>query len=222
MGCAGSTEGEQGQESAIKVKDNTAAADKPEIESADPGPQLPTPKGEQFHVLVGDKIKISTYLDSDGDGAQSPCSVQVVINFLNWTLAQNKSMIPEGYDVAELAITGLSSPYVLSDGLIFCPDDQISELDGWDEGERFLVALTKEWKINKYLNSEEEHHVHFIPKPPADGAEPPEEGAVPILAVKGQEYWDALGEVALQVEYNTDLRAEDIPEEYDQASKADE
>ena len=47
-------------------------------------------------MLVGDKIKISTYLDSDGDGAQSPCSVQVVINFLNWTLAQNKVYEIEG------------------------------------------------------------------------------------------------------------------------------
>lgn len=223
MGCAGSSEdGEKGQESAIKVKDNTAAADKPEIEGqAQPGGlQLPPPVGQQFHVLIGDKIKISSYLVDD-ESAQSACTVQTIINFLNWKIAENKSLLPEGYDVGELAITGLSSPYVMGDGLIFCPDDHISELDGWEEGERFLVALTKDWKIAEYLNSEKAHHVHFLPDPPAEGEEPAE-GDLPVLRVKGQEYWDGLGSAALIEEWPTDLRIEDIPEEFNQASKTED
>lgn len=189
MGCAGSTEDNQGQayteEAAVKVKDSGAAAD-PGPNAVEDANKYPAPTGEQFWVVVGDKIRLSAYL-------QYETTVKNVVEFCNWYLTKNKDSLPAGYGALEdHLVTGLTSPHVMADGLIFCPEDQIHELDGWDEGERYLVALNSKWKIANYTN---ECDIERIKKP---------------------EVWSVhkAQSTGLDLEHHTDLRSADIPDEF--------
>jgi len=164
MGCAGSAEGENSQyqqESEVKVNKEP---EPPKKEKPKPQPQpqpveevekLPAPTGEQFFVMIGDRVRISSHLHADAFDAEknvlAGTTVKDVVTFCNWFLAKHKDKLPKGYDLEKTQVTGLTSPFVLSDGLIFCPEDHIHELDGFDdEGtkEHYLVAITSEWKIN--------------------------------------------------------------------------
>jgi hypothetical protein len=194
MGCAGSSEGEGYSESAVKVKDNTAAADQPTIES-DSGANLPAPTGEAFYVVYGDKILLKSYL---AEGTET--TVRDVISFCNWKLDENKAKLPEGYAEEDLVVTGMTSPHVMDQGLIFCPDDRIDELDGWEEGERYLVALhNKNRKVQDYVDKY--------------GGD--------LATLKDENYWVAHkgSGTGLVVEYETDLRGDDVPEKFQEKAE---
>jgi len=72
---------------------------------------------------------------------------------------------------------------------------------GWEEGERFLIACSNNWKNTQYLDD-------------------------PELAekIKTPEYWQAhnTNETGLITVHNTDLRVADIPAEFLPASEAKE
>merc|ERR1712216_814820 len=189
MGCAGSTEDGQGQqyqeEAAVKVKDTTAGADGPEPVEENENSKLPKPTGDQFHVLIGSHVRFSSFL-------QATTTVKDVQNFCNWQLTLHKDKLPKGYVLAEQVVTGLTSPHVMSDGLIFCPEDQIHELDGWDEGERYLVALNSKWNVARY-NDE-----------------------CDVADAKREDIWTAhkSQNTGVAIEWHTDLRESDIPAEF--------
>merc|ERR1711934_97847 len=185
MGCAGSSEEGDSQysEQAVKVKDNTAAAEGPKIE-VEQGPALPPPTGAETHILVGDNIKLVTHL-------AETATVKDVTKFVDWKLA-TASSLPGDQTIEDLKVQGVSSPFVLEDGLIFHPDDQVCELDGWEEGERFLLVWTPKWDITKYAE------------------------IIDHLKDEGNTYWPALvqTQAGLVVEWNTDLRDSDIPTKF--------
>jgi hypothetical protein len=66
-------------------------------------------------------------------------------------------------------------------------------LAGWEEGERYLIACSNEWKNSKYLEDD-------------DMGE----------KLKQPEYWQAhaSNKTGLIVEHKTDLREDDIPAEF--------
>jgi len=230
MGCAGSTEeGSQGTgEAQVKVaaaeepppkKEAKPAAAKPapkkappakkaEPKKAEPKPKpapapapapvpavkLTPPTGEQFWVVIGDKVRFSSYLSGD-------TTVKDVIAFCNWQLTKFKDKIPKKYTFEDMLVTGLTSPHVISDGLIFCPEDSINELDGWEEeeeedhpGEHYLIGINEKWKINK--------------GPDGPGYDSCEQMLEPETR---EAYWPAATSAEWLIEvHETDLKAADI------------
>ena len=74
-------------------------------------------------------------------------------------------------------------------------------LTGWEEGERYLIACSNDWKNSKYLEDE-------------DMTE----------KLKQPEYWQAhvSNGTCLIVEHKTDLRESDIPAQYIKKDEAKE
>merc|ERR1711907_181308 len=181
MGCAGSTEdGQPGySEQAVVNNTDTASAETVEVE---PEPVGPPPTGEEVWILVGDKILLNTFLPATA-------TVQDVSRFVEWQLGLQKTL-PDGYELAKLKVHGVSSPFVLNEGLLFHPEELCTELEGWEEGERFLLTQTEQWEVKQYMQ----------PNLMED--------------LKGVDtYWAALQgtKEGLVIEWNTDLRSSDIP-----------
>ena len=173
MGCSQSEDG-PGE---VKIEDNS---------------KLPDPEGEKVWFVFGPSVVICTWIKGD-------IAVKDVVGFLNWKLDENKAKLPEGYNANAINISGLTSADAVEEGLMFSPEDTITGLDCWEEGERHLVAVGSEWKIVKYLEDEEL-----------------------MTNFKDPAYWKAMAVLddGLHILWNTDLRVDDVPKAFIDAAES--
>jgi hypothetical protein len=109
-------------------------------------PEHPEPTGEKVWFIFGPSIVVATYVVAG-------LPVKDVVAFLNWKLAEHKDNLPEGY-TSGINIEELTSPDELEEGLMFSPEDKITELESWEEGERHFIALGSEWQNVKYMEDD--------------------------------------------------------------------
>jgi len=168
----------QAAPAAEKEVDEKKPAAKPQVVEAPK--EMKKPLGTQLHIVMGPKVLVTAYILDDA-------WVGLVLGFMEWQLQLNQDKLPkEGYS-AQAVVKGMSSghPEVLDDGLIFHPEDKVTELDGWDEGERFKFLITPDFDMGWYAER--------------------------VGQLKELEtYWKGTSDVLI-LDYPSDIRFEDLP-----------
>jgi len=127
MGCGGSEEKQEGV---------VATQEEGEVEVVDEDP----PEGWVQVEVLCEKHALKMYVGPSH-------TVKDLLNYVNSILTETTTF--EG----DCVCSGLTSTWALADGgLVFCEDDNIIELDGWDENKdnAVFVALTENAPVESW------------------------------------------------------------------------